>query len=461
MGLRNCLTMDYQKLDYRRTERMQTNQSIRAMDPRETLDKAPMSLLQIIVIGITCVLNGLDGFDVLSISFASPGIAKEWGIDRAMLGIVLSMELIGMAIGSIVIGGIADKIGRRYTSLGCMAVMAVGMLATTIVSSVFQLSVCRIFTGIGLGGLLAAINALSAEFANRKRRYLCVSIMSIGYPIGGVIGGSIAAQLLVNHSWRSVFYFGAGVTALFIPVVFFFVPESIYWLIRKQPKDALKKANAALRRMGHAIVDALPEATPDTGKKSTSGIFSPQMARITIIVTAAYFFHVTTYYFILKWVPKVVADMGFAASSAGSILTYANIGGAVGGAVFGLLTLRIDPKKLTMGTMFLGALFIALFGSVPADLFYIGLVAGICGFFGNPAIVGMFALFAHAFPTHVRASGTGFSVGIGRGGAILSPIIVGFLFQWGFSLPVVTVLISIGGFIGTAILLFLKLNEER
>ena len=453
------------------------------MDPRETLDKAPLSLLQIIVVVITCALNGLDGFDVLSISFASPGIASEWGINRATLGIVLSMELIGMAFGSIIIGGIADKIGRRYTSLGCLTIMAFGMLTTTTVDNIVQLSICRIFTGLGLGGLLAAINALSAEFSNRKRRHLCVSIMSIGYPIGGVIGGLIAAQILANYSWRSVFFFGAGVTALFIPIVFFLVPESVYWLVRKQPNNALEKANAALRRMGHVPVDTLPEVMPEMRKKSMKDLFSPGLAGITTIVTAAYFLHVTTYYFILKWVPKVVADMGFAASSAGNILTCANVGGAVGGVVFGLLTLRVSPKILTIGTMTLGALFIALFGSVPSmfdsiavplnsipALFggadadrlytYIGLIAGVCGFFGNPAIVGMFALFAHAFPTHVRASGTGFSVGIGRGGAILSPIIVGYLFQWGFSLPAVTVLISIGGFVGAAVLIFLKMNEN-
>ena len=432
-----------------------------AQDPRETLDKAPMSLLQIIIIGITCVLNGLDGFDVLSISFASPGIAVEWGIDRGALGIVLSMELIGMALGAIVLGGIADGIGRRKTSLGCMVVMVFGMLLTTVVGDVIQLSACRIFTGIGLGGLLSAITPLTAEFSNRKRRYLCVSVMSIGYPIGGVIGGIIAAQLLVNHSWRSIFYFGAGITALFIPVFFSLVPESVYWLIRKQPKDALKKVNTALRRMGHESVDALPEVAPEARKKSMSDLFSPGLASVTTIVTAAYFLQITSYYFILKWVPKVVTDLGFTATSAGNVLVCANIGGAVGGAIFGFLTLRFSPKKLTLVTMVLGGLFIALFGSTPINLFYMGVLAFLCGFFGNATIVGMFTLFAHVFPTHVRASGTGFSVGIGRGAGVLSPIIVGFLFQWGFSLPLVTVLISIGSFAGAAVLFFLKMQDNE
>src|ERR1700741_566844 len=113
-------------------------------DPRAVLGRAPLSPRQIVVIAIAVALNGLDGFDVLSISFASPGIAAEWGIDRAALGIVLSMELIGMAIGSISIGGLADKIGRRPTMLGCLVVMAIGMFMATTVKDLVDLSIWRI-----------------------------------------------------------------------------------------------------------------------------------------------------------------------------------------------------------------------------------------------------------------------------------------------------------------------------
>jgi len=432
-------------------------------DPREILDKAPMSLLQIVVVGITCILNGIDGFDVLSISFASNGIATDWGVTPVALGVVLSMELVGMTIGSIALGGIADSFGRRRTTLFCMSIMAIGMFITPFVTSIPQLLVFRVFTGIGLGGLLAAINAMAAEFANQKRRHLCVSIMSIGYPIGGVIGGLIASQLLIYYSWRSIFYFGGAVTALFIPIVFFIVPESVQWLIRKQPINALEKVNAALRRMGHQTVAELPEVTQEARSKTMKDLFSPALIGITTVVTFAYFFHIVTYYFILKWVPRVVSDiMHYSPSEAGNVLVCANIGGAVGGIVFGLLTLRHSPKILTMGTMAIGALCIAFFGSIPsASLLYVSLFAGLCGFFGNPAIVGMFALFAHVFPTHLRASGTGFCVGLGRGAGILSPIIVGFLIQSGFQLSTVTALISIGGFIGAAILMFLKMPESE
>src|SRR5262249_19793887 len=158
-------------------------------DPRETLSTAPMSALQIVAVALTVGMTALDGFDVLSISFASPGIAAEWGIDRAALGIVLSMELIGMALGSIVLGGVADRIGRRPTMLGCLVLMTAGMFMVTGVKHIPELEVWRFVTGLGIGGLLAANNAVAAEFSNLRRRNLCVSLMAIGYPVGAVLGG--------------------------------------------------------------------------------------------------------------------------------------------------------------------------------------------------------------------------------------------------------------------------------
>src|SRR4030042_4734616 len=171
-------------------------------DPRETIDQAPMGLLQIFISAITIGLEGLVGSDVLSISFASTGIAAEWGIDKGGLGIVLSMELFGMAVGSIALGWVADTIGRRKTMIGCLITMAIGMFMVTSVNNVIELSVWRIITGLGIGGLLSAITAITAEFSNLKNRPLCVSLMALGSPIGGIIGGEIARRLLDRKSTR-------------------------------------------------------------------------------------------------------------------------------------------------------------------------------------------------------------------------------------------------------------------
>jgi benzoate transport len=430
-----------------------------SVDPRETIARSPMSRLQWTVVGVTVALNALDGFDVLSISYASPGIASEWGIDRAALGIVLSMELIGMAIGSVLLGGLADTIGRRPTILGCLVVMASGMLMATTARGLVALSTWRVITGLGIGGMLAAINAVSAEFANAQRRHLSVSLMSIGYPVGAVVGGVVAARLLRGSDWRAVFYFGASVTAALIPIVYFVVPESIDWLTRKQPRGALGRINRALTGMGHPAVPALPVIPAEARTRSVSEI-SPGLVAVTTIVTLAYFLHITTFYFIVKWVPKIVADFGFAASSAAGVLVWTNVGGALGGAVFGLLTQRYSVKTLTIGVLLLSTAGVTMFGRTPPDLQQLSLICAVAGFFTNAGIVGLYAIIAQAFPTHVRAFGTGFAIGVGRGGSVLAPIIAGFLFQAGYGLKWVAFTMAMGSLLAAAVLTRLRLGTE-
>ena len=449
-------------------------------DPRDIIAKSPMSTRQVLVVAITIALNALDGFDVLSISFASPGIMAEWQITRVALGFVLSMELIGMAFGSIFLGSLADKIGRRPTVLGCLVVMATGMfMATTstgvlggLVTPLFalfgytvdarlaDLAVWRIITGLGIGGMLAAINAVVAEFSNTKRRDLNVAIMSIGYPVGAALGGFITSTGLELAEWRSVFIFGGSVTVAMIPTVYFLMPESVHWLTRKQPAGALDKINRTLTSLGHATVTELPVVSADVRKRSSGDLFRPPLLVVTVLCTAAYFFHITTFYYIVKWVPTIVVGMGFAPSSAGYVLSWLNVGGATGGTVLGLLSQRFSVKALTITVMMLSTIAVTLFGRSPADLTKLILICMVAGFCTNAAITGMYAIFAKAFPTHVRASGTGVAVGIGRGGSVLAPIIAGFLFT-SYTLPTVSLLMGLGSLVAAMVLLNLKVEEGQ
>jgi benzoate transport len=453
-------------------------------DPRDLIAKSPMSTRQVLVVAITIALNALDGFDVLSISFASPGIAAEWGITRAALGFVLSMELFGMAIGSIFLGSLADKIGRRPTVLLCLVVMATGMFMATTSNGILgglvmpviapvaawfdytldvrlaDLSMWRIITGLGIGGMLAAINAVVAEFSNTRRRDVNVAIMSIGYPVGAALGGFITSTGLELAEWRSVFYFGATVTVVMIPVVYFLMPESVHWLARKQPAGALERINRTLATFGHATVAALPAVSAEVRKKSSGDLFKAPLLTVTVLATMAYFFHITTFYYIVKWVPTIVVGMGFAPSSAGYVLSWLNVGGATGGTVLGLLSQRYPVKYLTIGVMVLSTIAVTVFGRSPADLTTLILLCMLAGFCTNAAITGMYAIFAKAFPTHVRASGTGVAVGIGRGGSVLAPIIAGFLFA-SYELPTVSMIMGLGSLVAAIVLLNLRVEERH
>src|SRR2546421_8271663 len=144
-------------------------------DPKAIIDAGAMAVGQWLAVLVTLGLNAVDGFDVLSISFASPGIARDWGIDKATLGWVLSMELFGMALGSLLLGGVADKVGRRPTILGCLAAMAIGMFGAGHAQGVAGLLFWRLLPGLCLRGPLAALHSPPAAVSKRPLRYFALA----------------------------------------------------------------------------------------------------------------------------------------------------------------------------------------------------------------------------------------------------------------------------------------------
>jgi MFS family permease len=426
-------------------------------DPRSLLATSPMSLLQIIVCTITVFLNALDGFDLLAISFATPGIMKDFGLKASTeLGVVLAADLIGMAVGSFVLGGIADLYGRRRAILLFLAVMAVGMYSCSHAENREWLAAWRFFTGLGIGGMLAAINATAAEFSNEPSRKFWVALMTIGYPLGNILAAFVLSPLLKTHSWRVVFELGAAATAVMIPVVWFLVPESVSWLCRRQPANALARINATLQRMGHAAINALPAVGAGPIKAPLAAVFRKQYLVLTLLLVLAYFAHITSFYYILKWVAPIVTKMGYSPSNIADVLFWASVGGASGGALLGVLALRMNLIWLTSGVLVLGMISISVFGMGQADLVGLKAIVGVCGFFTNAGIVGLYTLLALAYPTHLRATGTGVVIGAGRGGAALAPILAGYLFGHGYTLLTVSIVMGCGSLIGAIALLFVK-----
>ena len=428
-------------------------------DPKSIIDAGPMALGQWVAVLVTLGLNAMDGFDVLSISFASPGIARDWGIDKATLGWVLSMELLGMALGSLLLGGVADKVGRRPTILGCLAAMAIGMSGAGHAQGVAGLLVWRLLTGLGIGGTLAAINAAAAEVSNRRWRNFAMALMVIGYPLGGIVGGMFVQRLLATATWHEVFLYGAWATSGFLPIVWLLVPESVAFLDRRRPPGALQRINRILVRFGHPPVGVLSEASPGAERRSIADLFKPGLLTTTVLITFVYFAHITSFYFIIKWVPKIVVDMGFEPRAAAGVLVWANVGGAAGGAIFGLIATRLGLKALTLCVLLATSVMIVWFGHGSADLATLKTTLAITGLFTNSAIAGLYLLFAQVFPTHVRASGTGFAIGVGRGGAVLAPVAAGYLFHAGFALQTVALAMASGSLLAAVALLALRVRD--
>lgn len=428
----------------------------------QPLEDRPMTARQFLVVATTVMLNALDGFDVLSISFASPGIAADWGIGRAALGVVLSMELVGMALGSVFLGRLADSAGRRPTMLLCLFVMACGMFLASTATGIASLSAYRITTGVGIGGMLAVTNAVASEMSNRKYRSLAISTMVIGYPVGAIAGGLVVAELLKTSQWPVIFEFGALVTALMIPLVFFAVPETPAFFLARRAGDALSRINRSLARLGHAPdIARLPDAPATGSNAGIGGLFDPAIRRTTVLLTAAYFMQIIAFYFILKWTPKIVVDLGYTDSLAAGVLVWANVGGAIGGAVWGLAATRLPIKGLSLATFVASAVMLTAFGMFGTDLFSLSLFAALGGFCTNAAVVALYNLAAAGFPDRLRATGTGFVIGVGRGGAVLGPILAGFLFESGLPLAGVAAVMASCSLLAFAAIAAMKLGVRK
>lgn len=432
-------------------------------NPIKVIDDNPMSARQWIVVVLMIFLNALDGFDVLSSAFAAPGITEEWGIPRSELGIVLSAELIGMGFGSVILGGFADKIGRKLAMLICLVVMAFGMYMAHAAGAVEPLTLWRFITGLGIGGMLAATNAVTAETSSREGRSLAMALYVIGYPVGGVIGG-IAAQewLLVNYDWRAVFLFGSVVTAIMIPLVMLLVPETPAYYNARRPEGALDKINKSLRALRQPPIDALPEVEASAPKPKVTDILAdPRLRPTTLLLAFGYLFHTVTFYYILKFTVQIVHDSGFSQPDAASTLTWANVGGAIGGFLFGFLLKKWDIKGPTVACAVLGSAAVAAFGLGSDTLWGWRVATFLTMFFLNAAIVGYYAAFARGFPAFARATGTGFVLGVGRAGAAGSPIIAGFLFTvlGNAQLLAVSSIMSIGAIIGAGLVWMLPLRD--
>ncbi len=430
-------------------------------NPITVINDTPMGARQWIVVVLMVLLNALDGFDVLSSAFAAPGITADWGISRPELGVVLSAELVGMGFGSVLLGGAADKYGRKYTMIACLLLMALGMYLASTATAVTPMVAFRFLTGIGIGGMLTTTNAVVAESTNSRWRAACIAVYVAGYPLGAIIGGIAASEwLLPNYAWPAVFLFGAVVTAALIPVILLLVPETAAF---QATRGNLAGVNRTLTAFGKSAIGDLPVIIAGTIKPKVTDILSNRQLRpVTLLLAFGYMFHTITFYYILKFAVQIVSDYppGYAPADAATVLTFANVGGFFGSALFGFVMARLGIRWPTALMLLIGSVMVASFGMGRDTLDGWQWATILTGFFTNAAISGYYAAFARGFPAYARATGTGFVLGIGRLGAAGSPLIAGALFGWlgNDQLLTVSIIMAMGSVV--SLLLFLMLPER-
>lgn len=403
------------------------------------------NLYMIFCIGILSLVNMQDGFDILAISFAAQAITDDWGISSASLGIVFSAGLFGMMLGALFLGPLADRFGRKLITMFGLALSGVGMLVAMAAINIEILVVGRVLTGMGVGAILASLNTLVSEYAGPRYRVACIASFQIGFPIGAFLSGFAVAWLLDIGTWRYIFAFGAFTSFFFIPIIML-LPESTAFIAKQNGKDALAKINAIHVRFGRDPITNVPKI--DDGPKlnfitSLKTLLGGQYAAKTILIWLAFFLVMSILYFLLSWTPKIIIDLGFTEAQGNQAGRLINLYGMVGIIILGLLSMKFKPSALVsyyMAALMILLLSFELFG---AQYNYILLAVSLFGVFIHGSMIGLYSTVPGLYPSSLRATGTGWAIGVSRSGAVLGPALAGFLFEAGFSTAAIFKLFAI------------------
>ncbi len=404
------------------------------LDPRAAIKADPMTSFQIAVVALCVLVAALDGFDVLVIAYTAPSIAGEWRLGPADLGIVLSAGLVGMGIGGLLLGIAGDRLGRRPVVLLCLAIVTLGMAATSLATNILELAGMRAFTGLGIGGALVSINVIVSEYSSLKRKNLAIALMTIGYPVGATLGGFVSIFLIANFGWRSVYLFGGAVGLALIPAAFVWLPESLEFLLTRRRGATLPPVNGIMARMGKAplaILPPVPDRQPQARDLAT--ILASGEAIGMLASSGAYFLTSFTCYFLLSWMPRLLTERGLSLTAGISSSLLMNIAGAIGCLAFGLFAPRIGARKLAALLMLCLFVLTGIFGLVDDSASSLISVTAAIGFCLFASITALYAIVPNAFAAPIRSTGTGVSMSVGRIGSMAGPLLAGILIARGFS----------------------------
>lgn len=349
------------------------------------------------IIALCFAINMADGVDVTILSYIAPRLQTDWSVGAAEMGNIFAAGLLGMAIGGMLIAPLADRYGRRRVILVALVFMSAGMIASGLVTSVAELFVTRIIVGAGIGAALAVMAALASETAPERHRNMAVGVVQAGYPFAAVFTGLVVAHLLPIYGWHALLV-GAGVVTVTL------LPAAI--LLIRTPRPA-ERATEARHRIG--------------------GLFAPEFRARTIVLWGAVFFGLMVLYFIVSWIPKLAIEAGLSETNgiyAGAVY---NLGAFVGTIAMSLLSVRVRLGVL-VPLMLTGAVAAMLaFGGLTMPVIETLAVAFAIGVLLQGGYNGVWPIAASSYPAALRATGIGWAIGIGRSGAILGPLMGGYL----------------------------------
>lgn len=361
------------------------------------------------IVALCFAINMADGIDVTILSYIAARIQQDWQIDAGVMGNLFGAGLLGMAIGGMGIAPMADRFGRRRVILIALALMSVGMLASGLVSTVAQLIMLRVLVGAGIGTVLASMAALAAESAPPRHANLAVGMVQAGYPFAAVFTGLVVARLLPHYSWQQILTGAGAITVVLFPF--------------------------AWRMLSDAAAPP-PVAAAGAPAGRVAALFEPAFRARTLALWGAVFFGLMVLYFIVSWIPKLSIEAGLSETNGIYAGALYNLGAFVGTATMSLLAVRVPLGRLVPAMLCAAAAAMLVFGSVAMSVSMTLATAFLIGVLLQGGYNGVWPLAASIYPAAFRATGIGWAIGIGRSGAIIGPMLGGYLMAAKVALPI-------------------------
>lgn len=376
----------------------------------------------------------LDGFDLLAISHAAPQIRTDLALEPADLGRIFLGALLGMAVGSFVLGPLADRFGPRMITAVAMSIAGLGTLLATGADSSTELLIARLLTGFGLGGAWPGALAMAGDYAHEGRRKSTLAVVSVAFGLGGALAGFISSLLAQGPGWRGVFLLGGSSTLLCGLVLFFFMPEGLSYLYQRRREAVLRKL---LERLPRAVALMPVKNLGDAPERSSpiTLLFADGWWRLTIGLWTGSFLMLLTYYFVTNWMSTTLVEVRGAEELGRQTLTALQLGVTGGGLAVGFVMDRLASRFIACSAALLTAVAAGLAALVADGGTSLLTCALLIGFFSG-RYAGRAELHRHTcLPPTARTTGIAWVLAVGRIGAMISPLLGGYVLAMGAGLP--------------------------
>ncbi len=381
---------------------------------RAALDARPVSRYQWLLLLLLALLLVTDGYDAQVLGYVVPTLAQEWGLDKAAFGPVFSANLFGLTVGSLLVTPLADRFGIRRVLLCCVLIYASLTVLMVFAGSLESLMLARFVCGIGMGGAMPSAMALMAEYSPPRLRTLMVTLAACGFSFGGAAGGFVAAAFMDGFGWQAVFLAGGVTPLLLFPFLLLFLPESLPRLLRDAPPYARLRQLSERMAPGWQPPPAEADAEP-AASLTVLELFRHGYARPTLLLWATFFVSLILLYFMVSWLPSLLQESGLTRNAANLATSMFLFAGTLGAMLLAWLADRLRSKVRLLAAILAGAaLFTLLLGlnhDQPRWLLAFVFAAGFC-IIGGQLTLNAFA--SNFYPAQVRATGTGWALGVGR-----------------------------------------------